>query len=165
MQKTYITSRLYLNPLNPGDTEFIFELLNTEGWIKFIGDRNIQTTEDSQKYIQKILDNPDIMLWVAKLKEEEISIGLISFIKRDFLDHHDIGFAFLPAFSGKGYALEATEAVLNHLLQDPAHNTILATVKVDNKASVRLIGKLGFHFSKEIENEEEKLLLYSMTAG
>ena len=97
MQTNYNTARLLLRTMNADDNTFIFELLNTAGWIKFIGDRNIETSEDADKYIQKIITNPDINYRIVTLQDTETAIGLVTFIKRNYLDHHDIGFAFLPA--------------------------------------------------------------------
>ena len=164
MQKTYTTKRLKLDRLNLNDTAFIFELLNTEGWIKFIGDRNIGSMEDSENYIEKTLKNPDIIYWVVKTIDEKDSMGIISFVKRENLEYRDIGFAFLPFFSKRGYAFEAAEIVLKDLLQDPDNKIILATMKAENIDSVRLIEKLGFHFDHEIENGEIKSLRYSIKA-
>jgi [ribosomal protein S5]-alanine N-acetyltransferase len=160
MRNIYKTNRLELMRLNLNDAEFIFELLNSEGWLKFIGDRNIKSTEDAQNYIQKIMDNPKINYWVVRSGDEKI--GMISFIKRDYLDHHDLGFAFLPQFSGHGYAGEAAGKVLDDMLNDPYHKTILAIAMGENQNSIRLLEKLGFHFIKEIEPDGKKLLLYSI---
>jgi ribosomal-protein-alanine N-acetyltransferase len=164
VQKTYTTDRLKLDRLDLNDAAFIFELLNSEGWIKFIGDRNIQSKEDSQIYIEKTLENPDIVYWVVKTIDEKDSMGIISFVKRENLEFHDIGFAFLPVFSKKGYAFEAAEIVLKDLLQDPDNQIILATMKAENINSIKLIERLGFHYDSEIENGEKKSLLYSITA-
>ena len=164
MQKTYTTKRLKLDRLNLNDTAFIFELLNTEGWIKFIGDRNIGSMEDSENYIEKTLKNPDIIYWVVKTIDEKDSMGIISFVKRENLEYRDIGFAFLPFFSKRGYAFEAAEIVLKDLLQDPDNKIILATIKAENIDSVKLIEKLGFQFDHEIENGEIKSLRYSIKA-
>ena len=92
------TERLYLESLTFHDNEFILELVNSKGWLKFIGDRNIKSLSDSSTYIQKILDNPNTIYWVVKIKNSKTNIGIITFIKRDYLEHHDIGFAFLPDY-------------------------------------------------------------------
>jgi ribosomal-protein-alanine N-acetyltransferase len=165
MQKKYKSDRLVLHPLNLRDSVFIFELLNTPGWLQFIGDRNIHSTEDARSYIQKIMDNPETQYWVARLESEKKSIGLISFMKRRTLDHHDIGFAFLPAYCGKGYAFESSGMVLTDLLTNPLYKTILATTMADNQASIRLIEKIGLRFNREIEHDGTKLLLYSITSA
>src|ERR1700712_4843826 len=98
MQNNYYTKRLILNELSLNDKAFITELLNTPEWIKFIGDRNIRTKENAREYIQKIMVNPNIKYWVVKLQDEKTSIGIITFIKRDYLEYNDIGFAFLSKF-------------------------------------------------------------------
>lgn len=146
--------------MNADDNAFIFELLNTAGWIKFIGDRNIKTSEDADKYIQKILANPTISYRVVTLQEDETAIGVVTFIKRDYLDHHDIGFAFLPAYTKQGYAFEAANEVLNDRLNQPEHATILATTILENSSSIQLLKKLGFSFSKEITREGVLLQLF-----
>ena len=162
MQVNYKTERLLLRAMNAGDTAFIFELLNTAGWIKFIGDRNIKTNKDADKYIQKIIGNPNINYRVATLQDSGTAIGLVTFIKRDYLDHPDIGFAFLPAYNKQGYAFEATKEVLNDLLNQPEHSTILATTIPENSSSIQLLKKLGFVFSKQITHEGELLQVFSI---
>jgi len=156
------TERLLIQPLSAGDNYFILELLNTEGWIKFIGDRNIHSAADADAYIQKILNNENLFYWTVKLKQNGKTIGIITFIKRDYLAHHDIGFAFLPQFSQKGYAYEATTAVLTKLQTEHKLSHILAVTLPQNKDSVSLLVKMGFAFEKEIEIGKENLLVYGI---
>jgi RimJ/RimL family protein N-acetyltransferase len=158
------TFRLSIEPLAISDAAFTFELLNTEGWLRFIGNRNIATIEDAEAYIKKILANKDIRYWVAKLKDSNESLGLVTFIKRDYLDHPDIGFAFLPQFSKNGYAHEATAAVLQRLVEDASLSYILATTIPENVKSIRLLTKLGLVFEKEIQTEKDKLHVYGAAA-
>ncbi|MEO6906138.1 MAG: GNAT family N-acetyltransferase [Ginsengibacter sp.] len=160
-QFSIFTERLLINPLSTSDDHFILELLNTEGWIKFIGNRNIHSQTDASAYIQKILNNENLIYWIVKVKDNERAIGIVTFIKRDYLEYHDIGFAFLPEFSKKGYAYEATKAVLNKLQMDHKLTHILATTMPENKASIELLTKLGFAFEKEIEVEKETVLVYA----
>lgn len=161
MQSNYQTSRLILNELNLNDNVFIKELVNSPEWIKFIGNRNINTEEEANAYIQKIIDDQNVNYWVVRLKGNSIAIGIITFIKRDYLDHHDIGFAFLPEYSKNGYALEASKAVLNDVAKDSFHTHILATTVKENVNSIRLLEKHGFRFDTEIQQKNDSLLLYS----
>jgi RimJ/RimL family protein N-acetyltransferase len=163
MQATYTTHRLLLQELTLSDTEFIRELVNTPEWIRFIGNRNIKTEEDAARYIQKIIDNPNISYWVVKLKEKETPAGVITFIKRDYLDHYDIGFAFLSRYTRKGYVYEAAMAVLNDAIKNDGHTRILATTIRENENSIELLEKLGLRFYKEITIENELLSVYSVS--
>lgn len=157
------TERLVITKLNPQDNAFIIELVNTPGWLKFIGNRNIYDTLDAQFYIQTILDNPLSTFWVVKLKTTQQSIGLISLIKRDYLAFHDIGFAFLPAYGRLGYAYETTKYVLAALKKEKKHPILYGTTLPDNKNSIQLLMRLGFAFEKSIEVEEAFLNLYQLT--
>lgn len=161
MQHYFKTKRLVLNPLSLSDNLFIFDLLNTEGFIKFIGDRNIKTDEDALNYCQKIIGNTAIRYWVVKLKKDLVPIGIITFIKRDYLDYPDIGFAFLPDYAKKGYAFEAASTVLNAAFRDVNQRFILATTLKDNVHSIKLLEKLGLAFDKEILVGDDSLMVYS----
>lgn len=159
------TERLLLEPLNEEDSLFILELVNTEGWTTFIGNRNIHSDQEALKYIRKITENPDIRYWTAKLKENSHPIGVITYIKRTYLSHPDIGFAFLPAFSGRGYAYEGAQAILNKLTLGKGDMPVLATTLPDNVKSIQLLHRLGMEFEREIEVEKEMLQLYSLSSA
>ncbi|MDM1356052.1 GNAT family N-acetyltransferase [Myroides marinus] len=156
------TERLMLNRLSHHENAFMLELVNTPGWLQFIGDRNIHNASDAQEYIQKILDNNDSLYWVVSRKEDNQPIGLISLIKRDYLDHHDIGFAFLPNCMNMGYAYEATHYLLNILLKEYGYKTIYAIVLPENKSSIKLLERLHFNYEKIVQSEDETLKLYTI---
>ncbi len=163
MKQQYKTKRLTLNRLILQDAHFIFDLVNTPGWIKYIGDRDIHSIDDAATYIEKILNNPGITYWVVQLTGKHTQVGIITFIKRDYLAHHDIGFAFLPDHTNKGLAFEAAFAVLNDLLETGSDTHILATTLKENNASVHLLKKLGFTWLQEINNGNEMLDVYEVT--
>lgn len=156
------TSRLELRELKLSDSNFILELLNTPKWIRFIGDRNIRTPEDAIAYTQKVISNSTITYWVIYLKSQAVPAGIISLVKRDYLQHPDIGFALLPEFENQGYASEATKFILDHLAQSKLYSKIQAITVKDNAQSIQLLQKLGFQFDTELERDKEKLLVFSM---
>ena len=153
------TERLSIRPLSEKDAQFIFELLNTERWIRYIGNRNIHSEADALAYIRKINENQNTTYYTVTLRETNAPAGLVTLIKRDYLDFRDIGFAFLPAYAGKGYAYEAAKAVLDKQAENA--ETLLAVTLPDNTASIKLIEKLGLKFERVIERDKESLWLYS----
>jgi RimJ/RimL family protein N-acetyltransferase len=161
MQSPIFTQRLSLHFVTEDDHAFMMELVNTKGWLQFIGDRNVHSKEDAISYIKKVKATENLTYWVVKLKDEQILVGVISFIKRKYLDNFDIGFAFLPEHNGKGYAYEAASEVLAMASKMPEHATVVATTIPGNTNSVKLLNKLGLHFEKEIEVDNEKLNLFS----
>jgi|GEM_PF-532896 len=156
------TDRLTLSPLSPHDAVFILELTNTKGWLQFVGDRDIKIEEDANAYIQKMNANIDFQFWTVALLENGESIGLVSFMKKDYLEAHDIGFAFLPNYNGSGYAIEATKAVLKNRIEHDSHSTIIAELLPSNERSIKLLAKIGFVYQKELVKDEEILHIYQL---
>ncbi|WP_316747910.1 GNAT family N-acetyltransferase [Pedobacter gandavensis] len=163
MKTTIFTTNLFLDQLTLTDAPFMLELVNTPGWKQFIGDRNVHDLEDALMYTQKIIDNPEVIYFVLKLNTAKTQVGVLSLIKREYLPHHDIGFAILPEYTGKGYAYEAASALLKAPEILKAHSHILASSLTDNVRSIRLLEKLGMVYEKEFIIEGELLRLYRLT--
>ena len=161
MVTTLTTERLSLHTLTVEDHSFIQELLNTNGWLQFIGDRKVHSKEDALAYINKINGTHNIHYWVVRPIETNDPIGIITFMKRPYLEHFDIGFAFLPQYNGQGYAHEAAKAVLSAVCLMPEHATVLATTLPDNIRSIHLLTKLGLQFQTELEIDGKTLRVYS----
>lgn len=155
------TDRLTLEKVTVEDHAFILDLVTSEGWLEFIGSRNVHSNEDAIAYIEKINDTPDLTYWVVRIKAVNTPVGIISFLKRTYLEHFDIGFAFLPAYQGNGYAYEAAKEVLTTVGENPDHAIILATTIPGNERSVQLLTKLGFRFYKEMDVDSKKLHVYA----
>jgi len=159
------TNRLQLCRLTLKDAPFILELVNDPAWIRFIGDRGIRTLKAAKEYIKngpkKSYAQFGFGLYLVKLKDSDIPMGMCGLLRRDTLDDVDIGFAFLPQYTGKGYASEAAKVVLDHARNILGMKRILAITSVDNNNSIRLLEKLGFKFIKIIrltpDAEESRL--------
>lgn len=161
MQTNITTERLSLNLLTLEDHDFIMRLVNSNGWIEFIGDRNVHTKDDAIAYINKIMSTKNLYYWVVRIKNASTPIGIISFLKRSYLDNFDIGFAFLPEFNGNGYAYEAAKEILSVVSRNPAHTVVLATTIPQNVNSIKLLTKLGLRFEKKLKVEKYTLHAYS----
>lgn len=158
------TERLYLSLLNMSDQEFILELVNMPEWIRYIGDRNVHSLSDAQLYIQNARNDAGSDYWTVKRHGEEDPIGMITFMKRDYLPHHDVGYAFLSAYTNQGYALEATRAVMDYIFHGQTIDKILAISLPDNEKSIRLLKRMGLKIEKEIEVKKQLLSVYSISA-
>lgn len=155
------TERLNLKLLTPDDYDFIFRLVNSRDWITFIGDRNVHSAESALAYIQKILVTENFYYWVIREKLSDASVGIISFIKRSYLPHFDVGFALLPEYYKHGYATEAAKGVIASYSK-LGHPTILATVIPTNARSIQLLEKLGFALERELEVDKTTLQLFRL---
>ena len=157
------TERLILRHLSIEDAEFILELLNEPSFIRNIGDRGIRTIEGANSYI---LNGPvasyaknGFGLNLVKLKETNESIGMCGLIKRDTLEDVDIGYAFLPKFWSRGYAVEAAQAVKEYARDKIKLNRIVAIVDPQNEGSIRVLEKIGLQFEKMVKLSEDDIEL------
>lgn len=148
------TSRLTFSAFSRRDSGFILELLNSPGWLQFIGDRNVHTDQDAIAY----LDNGPLAsyrehgfgLWRVDLQKEGRPIGMCGLLKRPELDGPDLGFAFLPAYHRQGFGHEAAEGTIRFARNNLQLPELLAIVQPDNTASIGLLLKIGFAFDKMI---------------
>ena len=156
------TSRLVLQPIAVDDYAFVLQLVNSDGWIQFIGDRNVHSEEAAKVYIRKIQQTPNLIYWVARLNDNQTPVGIISYMKRVYLDNYDLGFAFLPQFQQQGLAFEAARGILDFVTNNMHEKTILATLLPENVKSIKLLEKLGFQFSATVDVEKECLHIYQL---
>ena len=54
MKKILETERLILREFSVDDAEFILTLLNTPGWLEYIGDKNVRKLEDAVSYLENV---------------------------------------------------------------------------------------------------------------
>jgi [ribosomal protein S5]-alanine N-acetyltransferase len=165
------TDRLLIEPFTLPDAGFILALTNTPGWLAFIGDRGIRNIADAENYIS----NGPMISYAAhghglsrvSLKETGEPIGMCGLLQRNTLRHKDIGFAFLPEYTGKGYALEAATAVMQHATATLGIDCVAAVVLAANTRSIALLSKIGFVFEKMIRfpPNEEELMLFVKSPG
>jgi RimJ/RimL family protein N-acetyltransferase len=141
------TERLTLRRLTTDDAAFIFRLVNEPSWLRFIGDKGVKTLDDAREYIRTgpiaSYERFGFGLYLAELKGSGQPIGMCGLLKRDALEHPDIGFALLPEFWGQGYAYESAAAVMAFGKDVLGLDRILAVTNPDNYSSMRLLEKLG----------------------
>jgi len=161
------TERLLLRWLDVRDSAFIFELVNEPSWLRYIGDKGVKTLQDAQRYIEngpiEMYQRLGFGLYAVELKENGAPIGICGLIKRDALVDVDLGFAFLPRFWTKGYALESASAVMSYGRSALGLSRIVAIVSQDNHRSARLLEKLGFRLesSVSLQPDGDELKLYA----
>lgn len=161
------TERLIIREVTSADAEFMLALLNSEGWLNFIGDRGVRTVSEAENYLKERVissysENGFGMYNVVSKATNEV-MGMCGLVNRPTLDDIDIGFGFLPQFFGKGYAYEAATAIMNLAVNDLKIEKIVAITTVDNIRSQKLLEKIGLSIVKQmkIEGDDAALYLYS----
>lgn len=164
------TRRLVVRWFEPGDAAFVLALVNAPSWIRFIGDRKVHDVDAARAYLERgPIDSyrkRGFGLNLVALRDTGTPIGMCGLIKRDTLPDVDVGFAFLPAYWGQGYAREAAEAVLDHGRRTLGVDRVVAILSQDNDSSARLLERLGFRRDGTIRMppDDEELLHYVLDA-
>ena len=162
------TERLTLREITTDDAEFLLKLLNEPSFIENIGDRNVRTIEDACRYASNgpiaSYQQHGFGLYLVELKDARTAVGICGLVKRESLPDADIGYAFLPEFWRKGYALEATSAIKRHAFEVLGHKKLLAIVNPENASSIRLLEKLGLRFASmvRVTEDAQETCLYSL---
>jgi RimJ/RimL family protein N-acetyltransferase len=148
------TDRLSLSQLSTSDAPFIVNLLNTPSWLEFIGDRGVNTLNDAHDYIlngpMTSYDQFGFGLYLVKLTENNVPIGLCGLLKRESLEDVDIGFAFMPEYTRKGYGYEAASAVVTYARETLNLKRIVAITAPTNQSSINLLERLGLGYEATI---------------
>ncbi len=162
------TARLAITPLSLDDAGFILALVNDAQWLAFIGDKGVHTLDDARHYLRTgplaMYAQHGFGLWRVSLRATSEAVGICGLVKRDGLTDVDIGFAFLPAHRGQGYALEAARAVVAHGFEVLGLPRIVAITLPHNQRSRLLLQALGMQHQRTLRlplDGPEKLL-YSL---
>jgi RimJ/RimL family protein N-acetyltransferase len=148
------TARLQLREIEDADAAFLLQLLNSRDFIDNIGDRRVRTLDDSRRYIDSSIRasyrQHGMGLWVVEERDSSAALGLCGLLKRETLELPDVGYAFLPHAYGRGFATEAAAACLQYGRSVLGLAGICAIVVAHNKASIRVLEKIGLRYQREV---------------
>ncbi len=71
----------------------------------------------------------------------------------------EIAYGIDPAYQGRGYATEAARALVEYAMSNDQVRVVRAHTRPDGKASMRVLGKLGFTCVGEVLDPEDGLVL------
>ena len=163
------TERLKLKLITVEDAEFLFELMTTEKWHQYIGDRGVHTLEDAENYIRTKMD-PDIKnkgfinhVMIEKSTGEKV--GTCSLHDREGVPGMDVGYALLPGFEGKGYATEGAGKMAKLAFDKYNQDKVYAITITENVGSIRVLENVGFEYVKDIQfpGGSDYIRLYSFS--
>lgn len=168
MEKVIETERLILRKFTVEDAPFILKLLNTDSWLRFIGDRNVHSVEEAKQFLLnghiKSYETHGFGFYAVVIKVTDELIGMCGLKKRETLEDADIGFAFMPDFMGKGYGFEAASATLKYAQTVLKLGKVIAIVALENELSIALIKKIGLQFEKivQLSADDIELMLFGI---
>jgi RimJ/RimL family protein N-acetyltransferase len=108
-------------------------------------DQQWPTGADDIKRVGEWFASGDSFLAVT-LKESGRFIGFVALNpeQKEGVCEYNLGYIFNFDFHGKGYATEACRALLEHAFGPLQADSVITGTAVENPASCRLLGRLGF---------------------
>ena len=149
------TERLELCWLTPDDAPLMLAVWNDPAFIRHVADRGIRNLEQARAALEggplKLYADHGYGPFRVRRREDGADMGICGLFRREALDEPDIGFALLPEFCGRGFAFEASVAVLDHARDALGLPCVTAIVSPQNDASIALLEKLGLHYERPIQ--------------
>ncbi|MCA1061578.1 GNAT family N-acetyltransferase [Rossellomorea aquimaris] len=142
------TERLVLRQITMENVDFLYELYTSDDVLKYFGMSPIQSKDVVVSMVEnyeKQLDLGGPMRFAIVEKQTDKMIGTCGFhgISKAY-KRCEIGYDLIPDQWGKGIMGEALSPLLNYLFMDKGMNRIGAVIVPYNKASSRVVEKLGF---------------------
>lgn len=150
MQKI-VTPTLTLEPLLASHAEAMFEVLSDQAIYQYLDYPPPASAEDLRNVYARLeaRRSPDgsesWLNWVIRPRDQ----SLVGYVQATVAPNRSAFVAYILAskYWGRGYALRAMQAMLEHLASTYNVDQYLATVEVGNRRSIRLLERLGFHLT------------------
>ncbi len=145
------TERLILRDIEQEDVEGMFRLDSDPEVHSYLGNQPISTREEAAeviRYIRSQYDEFGIGRWAVQSRDSGEFLGWAGFkwITEDwggYTNFHDIGYRLRKEHWGKGYASEAAFALIKFGFDKLRFEEIMAGADIENKASNRILQKIG----------------------
>jgi len=151
MQTLIETERLLLRNITLDDKEELLKLYSDPTVQKYTGEPVVESIEEIESAIRtRIKDYAKYGYgrWATILKNGMQFIGWAGLAYLPEFDEIDLGYRFLPEYWGTGIATEASQAILNYGFDKLELKKIVAIALKENKASIRVMEKVGMEFEK-----------------
>lgn len=161
------TRRLILREFQKKDAAELYALNSDPQVLRHTGDPPFDSLADAERFLEKYNDYQKwgYGRWAVIDKENQAWLGWCG-LKHDLvLDETDIGFRFFRKFWNNGYATEAARICLDFGFSSLGLPCIVGRASRENKASVRVLQKLGLTYWKSIETTDLTWQCYRIFPG
>ena len=158
------TARLFLRPLNKDDTDAIFALRRDAELMRFIREPQTKHAEAESwiKLISSLWESEKIGFCAVIDKNSNEFIGWCGLWHLKETGETEVGYAIAENFQKKGFASEAAEKFLEYGFYQLNLEKIVAVARPENKASRRVMEKIGMKYDGIGKYYDRDLAHYSI---
>ncbi|MBK7790590.1 MAG: GNAT family N-acetyltransferase [Saprospiraceae bacterium] len=161
--KSILTDRLLLRPFTDEDATALFEMDSNAEVHRYLGNQPIKDFDEIKRvvtYIQQQYHDFGIGRWVVEDRSNGAFMGwaglkwITEAINKQVF-YYDLGYRFMPAYWGRGYATEAASVWVDYAKDQLKVEKIFAITDAQNEASKRVLHKLGFITKENFVNDRK----------
>lgn len=165
------TKRLILRELDYIDENDLFEMDSDPEVHLYIENNPVKTINETQKVIKMLKSQykeNGIARWavVDKLTKECIGWSGLKYFNQQLNNHknfYELGYRFKKKHWGKGFATEASIAILDYGFKNLEVEVIFAISNPKNLNSKKVLTKLGFDFKETFDYEGDPTDWFELT--
>lgn len=164
MHVIFETPRLILRRITLGDAALVLQLNSDPEVLKYLHEPILSSEEDARKIIRNIIIPQyarNLGRWAVITKDENAFIGWCGLKFRPELDEIDLGFRLIQKAWGKGFATEAARQTLTYAFQSLQLPKITGRAHIKNKASQKVLEKIGMQLTGEGMVDDCPVLTYT----
>lgn len=158
------TPRLRLRPFTSTDLDDLHRLDSDPVVMRYVIPP--RTHAETEEYLRKILKNYEDpygpVRWCMVEKATGAMAGVIGIFRLEDDTDWETGYRFFENFWGKGYATEALRAVIAHGLHERKLPRLVAVANPENRASYRVMEKVGMHHEKMAFYYDTDVVFYAI---
>jgi RimJ/RimL family protein N-acetyltransferase len=162
------TERLRLDPLAPGDGSEFLALFRDAGVRRFLLDDKVVDPNWVAREIEasrQRFAGGSVGLFAARLRGSQGAVVGVAGLRPYHSGELQILYAVDPAAGGRGIASEMVGAVLDYCFDLAELESVRATIDAPNKASLKLVERLGFRLVGRERAERYELLVFDIDAA
>jgi [ribosomal protein S5]-alanine N-acetyltransferase len=158
------TRRLLLREMTEGDADSLLALNQNPKVMRYIqGEPPLTTREQALEVLrERVLPQyaHGLGRWacIEKISGEFIGWCGVKHVPED--GEYDLGYRFFEQHWGRGFATEAADAVCGFARNHLRGKRVVGKAMRDNRASRRVLEKIGLVFEGEVESEGGRLAVY-----
>ncbi len=151
------TDRLFIRPWTPADRPAFTGLTEDPEVMRYVhGGQPYAEDEVDEWFTRQArqLAEHDVCMGALIEKATGRLVGIAGTQPLGTTGNFEIGWWLARDVWGRGYATEAGDAAMRHVLETLGHKRVVAIIDPDNEPSKRVVGRLGMHYESRVTGEQ-----------
>ena len=161
--ESFRTARLQAERLAPHHLNDLIQFHRDPAVMAELG--GVRDEHQTAQYLSRNVDHwvkHGFGVWVLRESDgsEVVGRAVLRYLRLEDIDEVEVGFALYPRLWGRGLATEVAETCMALARGELGVESLVGLTTPANRASQRVLLKLGLHYERELLIEETRCFLY-----